>query len=272
MIENIMKEILKNNIQIKGKCLFDNNLAAFYENKATEEERQAILEHLETCIKCTDLWRNYHLFMEQPLDDVPETTRQQILQNIQKQTQTNVFRIIPARYFAYAAILLIAVLSSTLLYTYFQLKNAHYSTAQLIHSITESRQEIVLLHNKLSTQEKEFAQMQSPLVDVPIYDLYPEGIYKRDTSAKEILSVNVPQGKPFHLILNLKDNIEKPSTINLLNSAGQIVWLSKIETHPQGSLALLFPSKALKNDIYTIELRDAQSSKLLSSYHFKINW
>ena len=274
-MKNIIKQTIKTFLLPKNECIPDDVLISFYENKLTPDQRSKVVDHLESCSKCTILWKELDLFMNEPLRTIPQEFKSDTLKKIiqpQKLTEPKMKNL---SFLAYAASFIAVMLTGFTLYTQSQLAQTKHELTQQMNKLEMLKQDnsiltkdIESIQQSMTENHKLIDQAKNPISHVPIFDLFPEDEYRRDSATRTALKIKHEENKPLHFILNTTGAIDKPCTIALIDSTKKVLWSSEVPAIINGTESILIPANFLAPGSYTIEVKSSSSSRLIATYSF----
>jgi cell division protein FtsB len=275
--KQFLKRAIRQINKQRGDCISDELLIEFASGNVSKEQYQQIIDHLECCSKCAELWRSYNAFNMNKIYEVPDFIKGKMLRNIYNIKRNLLMNLLKSRYFAVAASVLLIISIVIISHMYIQNRNFKILLAQkqqrieqLNKSNSETIAQIASLQNVLRDKEQDILRKQSPIINVPIYDLFPEGYYQRSDAERKSASIVNKNNMPFHLILNLPKELKGKCTIQVLDSGRKVMWSNETVCNFEDIITIFIPANTLAPGEYTIEVKDLTSSRLLVSYKFAL--
>jgi len=273
--KHLLRKIIKQiNIQ-KGDCLTDELLIQFANGNVSQEQYQKIVDHLEFCSKCVELWKSYNSFNTQKIYKVPIKVKEKVFREIHMTKLSLILNSFKSQYFALVASILLIISVSILFYMYYLNEESEKILLQQKQRIEELKKnqkeaiaQIASLKSILKDKEKDILRKQTPIIDVPIYDLFPEGFNQRSAAERNLVSIENKNNKPLNIILNLPKKLEGKCNIQIIDSKKKVMWKGETFCANKDAITILIPSDNLAPEKYKIEILDAASLKVLVSYQF----
>jgi cell division protein FtsL len=253
-------------MQVNSECIPEDVLIAFHENKLTPDERNNVVNHLESCVTCTRLWKEMDLFMQKPINNIPEKFKTETYKTLAPKPAMAKSNIINLSFLAYAAIIVVIILTGFAIFTKNQLSQTTHELSLQVTKLDSLKKENSILSNdlksvrqSLATDEKIVQLAKNPVSQVPLYDLFPEGENQRGPANRSILKMKHDENKPLHVILNTTGSSDKPCTIVLRDSSRKAIWSSEIPDVKNGSISFMMPANFLSPGSYSIEIKSTSS-------------